>query len=216
MEDVRRIERGNLTAVIRQDEFPENPREWDNLGKMVCWHRRYKLGDEQPKQPFREWLRELAGELVGANDVDLIPDEHIERILAKHVEMIPLGLLDHSGLTMYAGGGAHPLDSGGWDSGTVGVIYATREKIIKEYGDDSPESRKKARECMLAEVEVYDQYLTGDVYYYAIIDESGVILDSCGGFFGIEDAEEEAERMLTFLIEKECNDAAECEAVMHV
>jgi len=28
---------------IIHDEFPQNPRiEWDNLGTMVCFHRRYK------------------------------------------------------------------------------------------------------------------------------------------------------------------------------
>jgi hypothetical protein len=25
------------------DDSPESPREWDNVGTMVCWHRRYNL-----------------------------------------------------------------------------------------------------------------------------------------------------------------------------
>lgn len=32
---------------IYQEEYSESPREWDNLGKMVCNHRQYTLGDEQ-------------------------------------------------------------------------------------------------------------------------------------------------------------------------
>ena len=32
---------------IKRDDYPQNPREWDNLGTMVCGHRRYCLGDEQ-------------------------------------------------------------------------------------------------------------------------------------------------------------------------
>lgn len=41
------ITKGNVRAVIRQDvEGSFNPRvDQDNLGTMVCWHRRYRLGD---------------------------------------------------------------------------------------------------------------------------------------------------------------------------
>ena len=34
---------------IYTDEDAANPRtEFDNVGTMVCWHRGYNLGDEQP------------------------------------------------------------------------------------------------------------------------------------------------------------------------
>jgi len=45
------------------DEDAETSREWDCLGKMVCWHNRYNLGDEQPKRSHEEWFRDLAMEL---------------------------------------------------------------------------------------------------------------------------------------------------------
>ena len=32
---------------IMPDYDPSSPREWDNLGIMICSHRRYNLGDEQ-------------------------------------------------------------------------------------------------------------------------------------------------------------------------
>ena len=31
---------------IVQDTDPESPRTWDNLGTMVCFHKRYELGDK--------------------------------------------------------------------------------------------------------------------------------------------------------------------------
>ena len=36
---------GDLTARIELDPEPPNPREWDNLGTMVCLHQRHSLGD---------------------------------------------------------------------------------------------------------------------------------------------------------------------------
>jgi len=36
---------GVKTAVILRDSDPINPREWDNVGSMICWHSRYNLGD---------------------------------------------------------------------------------------------------------------------------------------------------------------------------
>jgi len=35
-----------LKLEIEQDSSPESPRTWDNLGTMVCFHKRYDLGDD--------------------------------------------------------------------------------------------------------------------------------------------------------------------------
>lgn len=47
---------------IEQDEIDDNPRDWDNLGHMVCWHRDYNLGDqhkfESPEDFWHEMIRE--------------------------------------------------------------------------------------------------------------------------------------------------------------
>jgi hypothetical protein len=82
-----------------------------------------------------------------------------------------------------------------WDSGQVGWIYATWQKIVSEWGPGKG-AMKKAEKCLLAEVEEYDQYLTGDVYGYIIEDEEGETVDSCWGFFGHKYAEEEGRQAL--------------------
>ena len=46
MEDSMTVSENGYCLQVYRDEFAENPREWDNLGKIVCWHRRYNLGDQ--------------------------------------------------------------------------------------------------------------------------------------------------------------------------
>lgn len=135
---------GKYRAVVYWEEHePESPREWENLGTMVCQHRDYRLGDVQAE----EWTD---------------PGEENMAII------IPLGLIDHSGISMYAGGGDHPHDPGGWDSGTVGIIYVTKDRLIEEYGADTPENRKTAEKVLRSEIEVYDRYLRGEWYGWYI------------------------------------------------
>lgn len=201
---VERFEHNGHRISIYTDQVPESPREWDNLGTMACWHSRYNLGDEQPAESYREWIRYLAANTVGADDPDAIPDEHVERILDKHFVMLSLYLYDHSGITMNTSGFSCP-----WDSGQVGVIYVSRNKIIEEYGDDTVESREKAEKCLRQEVETYDDYLTGSVYGYEVekhvdadCDEGDECddddcahwehVDSCWGFYGLDYCKEQA------------------------
>jgi len=42
---VATFKKGNKVLEIFQDENPESPRSWDNMGTMVCFHERYSLGD---------------------------------------------------------------------------------------------------------------------------------------------------------------------------
>lgn len=51
---------GNFKIEIFRDDDPMSPREWDNLGHMVCWHSRYNLGDEFRRDDQEDWLLELA------------------------------------------------------------------------------------------------------------------------------------------------------------
>ena len=46
-------------VAIISDMSPENPRNWDNVGTMVCWHGRYDLGDEQPRCDPEEYTLDL-------------------------------------------------------------------------------------------------------------------------------------------------------------
>ncbi len=55
---------GIKTAVILRDPDPINPREWDNVGKMICWHGRYNLGDNHQYKDVSYFASEMANKLV--------------------------------------------------------------------------------------------------------------------------------------------------------
>ena len=161
---------GELTVRIEQDDQPDSPREWDNFGRMLCCHGRYNLGDKHKMsaEELREYVK---------NDDEVV--------LA-----IPLWLYDHSGLSMRAG--SSNGFNGQWDSGQVGWIVATEATVKKEFGKVDVKTPAKARKLLVSEVEVFDQYLQGDVWYYGVSDEKGEVLDSCGGMYGLEYCREEA------------------------
>ena len=151
---------GPYTVKVVQDDDPMNPRkDYDHLGRMVCFHRRYNLGD---KHSF---------------DIESAKEFRKQ----KNVYSLPLYLYDHSGITMRTGPFSCP-----WDSGCVGFIYIERETFLKEFG--YKKMTKKVKEHLYkvleAEVEEYDNYLTGEVYGYIVETEDGEFVDSCYGYFG--------------------------------
>lgn len=52
--------RAPYTLFIVDDDMPLNPREdCDCLGKMLCWHGRYSLGEKHDFEEPRDFLQEL-------------------------------------------------------------------------------------------------------------------------------------------------------------
>jgi hypothetical protein len=159
-----------LILEITIDNYPINPRSDYNLGTMVCWHPRYKLGDDhsfKTPEDFREFCKECRS---GDGDGFL---------------MLPLYLYDHSGITISTSPFHDP-----WDSGQVGWIYAEHSEILREFGANkiTPELLKRARRALESEVEIYDHYIRGLVYAFRTIkvnmDESIEINDCVSGFYG--------------------------------
>lgn len=105
---------GNYLIKIELDNEPESPREWDNLGTMVCFHGRYSLGDKHDYKPeqFNGW-DDMEKSLIKEHDICVI---------------LPLYLYDHSGITI-----STTSFSCQWDSGKVGFIYISKKKVRDEY-----------------------------------------------------------------------------------
>jgi hypothetical protein len=178
---------GKYRIDIIQDTDPESPRTWDNLGTMICFHSRYNLGDKHNynHNHYNGW---------GEMEKDIIKTENVGVIL-------PLYLYDHSGITMNTTG-----FSCGWDSGQVGFIFISKEKIREEYGVKriTQKVRDRITKNLVGEVETYDQYLTGDIYGYRITDtETDEKLDSCWGFYGSDYCMEEGKGIVDYYLEKE-------------
>lgn len=210
----------DIEVRIYPDTDAESPREWSCFGKMACWHRRYNLGDEQPKCDSKEHLENLAieadpeieeikyrvdriwghfypgyqkPERLATKIADKYLENRIEKALDENYVMLELFLYDHSGLTMRTEGFSCP-----WDSGQVGFIYATREQVCKEFGEWTADSIEQAKRTMESEVETYRQYLEGDVWGYEVVQkhEDGTedVLDSCWGCYDMDYCKEEAMR----------------------
>lgn len=170
---------GNYLIKIIQDVEPINPREWDNLGTMICFHNKYNLGDKHNynSNQFNSW-----DELL----YQLKKDQKLAVI-------IPIYMYDHSGITISTTPFSCP-----WDSGQIGFILISKENALKEYGGSklTKKLKEKLTKQLLGEVETYDQYLTGDVYGFQITlnDEE---LDSCWGYFGTESCLNEAKSIVS-------------------
>jgi hypothetical protein len=139
-----------------------------------------------------------------------------QKLLEPYCEWMPLWLYDHGGITISCGARTRQY-ADRWDSGCVGWIVAMKDKIMQETteilrGEDGepirveykheggPSTygvmsrpltdetwRKRAIEVMEGEVEVYDQYLRGEVYGYTLYEQQEdewVEQESCLGFYG--------------------------------
>ncbi len=175
MKPVTSAENEQFRLSIYADEDAMNPRtEFDNLGTMVCWHRRYDVGDkhsyDEPADFSHEW-----------NERNAI--------------ILPVYMYDHSSVALSTRsfvGRAHHAE---WDSGQVGYVYVSLNDVRQEYHAKRVTRQIREQVIQLLEVEVktYSQYVSGDVYGFQVErishcgecgDEHTEVVDSCWGFYG--------------------------------
>lgn len=81
---------GTKTAVILRDTDPENPRDpyyQENLGSMVCWHKRYNLGDKHTFDDPIDFAQDLALKNTSWSELlQYIKDGH-----TKDLRLVPEG-----------------------------------------------------------------------------------------------------------------------------
>ena len=163
------FENEKYKLVIENDEFPTNPRENDNLSEMICFHNRYNLGDNHNYQSneFSCWDEMKKGILKSKNPAIILP----------------LYLYDHSGITI----STSPF-SCRWDSGQVGYVLVSKEKVYSEYKVKRITEKliEKINRIVLSEVEEYDNYLNCEVYGYTLLNKLTGETDCCFGFNGSE------------------------------
>lgn len=248
------------------DENAESPREWDNVGHMICFSRNYSLGDKhnynsdtalqqlafelasyddiwelltspldgshdafvefkeytseelaemgadcQPETKGRarfydpgwkeytyEWdcdsLDEMKEVIIDQIDYDSISNDDAMKLIEKYAVIMPISVYEHSGMTIWYG---HPNDR--WDSGCVGFGYMTKKEVIEGWPSTTNEDnwKEEAAKHMETEMSVYRAYVEGDVYGFVVTDEEGEEIDSCWGYYGDKDVDEQT---------KECRD----------
>jgi len=152
------------------DDLTEDPRNWDNLGIMLCFHRRYNLGDN-----------------LGISFSQFSSWEEVRQYIRKELEgilLMPLYLLDHSSLWIKTS--PFMEDPQGWDTSFVGYIFTTKEKIRKNFGIKRITKKiiERVKEILENEVKVYSYYLSGQSYFFSIENEKRENIESVGGFLG--------------------------------
>lgn len=162
-----------LTVSLHYDEDCDSPRTYDNLGTMVCWHRRYTLGDNHTfsdPDDFTEWFKQQPG--------------------WQRAVRLKVFMYEHGNVALSSGDFGDP-----WDSGQVGWIYCLPEAMRKEYSCKriTQKIREDVIRVLTGEVQEYGRYVNGECYSYVIEDANGEHLDSCCGFIGYEYAREAAE-----------------------
>ena len=145
---------------IEFDHSEGDSRSWDNLTRMVCFHNRYKLGDDHDynKGDYNSFA-ELKEAIENNENVLLIK---------------PLYMYEHSGVTI----STEPF-SCNFDSGQIGWVYITKE--TQELTGAPMDTLDRQ---LLGEVETYDQELRNDVYSFTCYKDDKFV-DSCSGFYGI-------------------------------
>lgn len=164
------------TIKIFHDPDPINPRDWDNFGTLICSHPRYNLGDKHRFDGAHDFLLHLCGL---SSDSKLSINQLFRRA-QKQAVILPVYLYDHSGLAMNTTGFSCP-----WDSGQIGFIHVTHEKIRSDYNVSrvSALQRVKVTEILKQEVDTYSDYVGGNAFGFVIEKEDDEV-DACWGFIG--------------------------------
>ena len=50
--------------TVERDDYAEDPRYWDNLCTMTCWHRSYRLGDKHNYDGIEDFFQTLCKEVL--------------------------------------------------------------------------------------------------------------------------------------------------------
>lgn len=162
-----------MKITIHYDTDSESPRKWENMGVMVAFHKRYNLGDDGH----------------GFNSADYNSWDELENAIlkkfGKNSVILPVYMMDHSGLSVSTVPYSCP-----WDSGQIGFIVAEASRIRECYCVKrvTKDVRERAARSLKAEVEVYSNFISGNVYGMEMDLEDGSETESVYGFYGNDTA----------------------------
>lgn len=194
------------TLTVDYDECAEDPRNWDNLCTMICWHNHYSLGDKHnfvgPQSCMKVLYKKIIGKSWNDNHESDNWDDIFNALNQSDLVFIKIiRLYDHSGITISTSN-SYPYNDR-WDSSIVGFIYVTKEQILNEIANANEENWTAIADKIIEnEIETYDQYVRGDVYWFGLTEKvikqdkcphCGEVIreyeyeeeiNSCSGFYG--------------------------------
>lgn len=153
-------------VFITYDEFPESPRDWDNLWQWVS-NRRYDSYNESNYS-----LEEIC--------------ENKE--LRKDYIIAPVYMYDHSIVRLSTRSFIGRAPHAEWDSGVGFFAIVSKAQLRKEFSCKRITKAviDKAMKILESECQCMDAYMNGEVYWYHVNDENGEEIDNCAGYYGAE------------------------------
>ena len=176
-----------------------SPRDWDNLGELTTFSSRnfkeYNEGGNSWDNVEEALMRDFGLQAYhykgqGGGLVLLLDRDPRDGTLSVHDEIVyteamiavreeleeELGVYNPDEIAERLG-----LDFSGID----GLLIVPFAKIISEYGSLDEDAIAQATAFLKGEIETYNMWARGDVYYGVLVDAAtGEELDSCGGFIG--------------------------------
>lgn len=144
----------------------------------------YKVSrDEELNAVFRR-LRQAVEDLDEVYDDAVLQRRksalavRLRNFIKRFAVVLPLYMLDHSGVSISTRGFA---DS--WDSGQVGFVFLLKKKYLYSCTTKRNYRIADIEKCIEGEVEMYNQYLRGEVYSITVIDAEGNE-DTVCGYYG--------------------------------
>lgn len=186
------IEYKGYTITIEQEQDANNPyKEFDQLTDVVTWMSHYEFSSNGA------YISQATDDPYHRKHKRYSSPEEIKAALESGalVYAAPLYAHIHSGITVNLGEMHLFWPDKEWDAGLAGYVYVTREKAKAEFpamfnkAGQRKSGYKLAKMCeerAKCEVEVLDQWLTGDVWVYDIARPDGQPVDSCGWMYGYE------------------------------
>lgn len=180
------MEYKGYTYEIENDDMADDPRDFDNLGKMVLAHKRYGFANEIDFDfgAYHSW-NEVEGALIDMG-----------------YRIQPVYMYDHSGLSFSMGGYGVGWYHAQWDAGQIGYIVVKDADIRKWFGVKriTDAVLSKAIDVLDSEVKEYGAYCNGDVCRWFLYDQDGELIDSCGGYYDCDGCVSDVEAEIDHLV----------------
>jgi hypothetical protein len=110
--------------------------------------------------------------------------ERLQEATGEHVIAIyPICKYEHGGVS-YSLGVKH-----GFDYSNNG-FYIVTDETNRAYGLKGKNRNNRFEKIIKAELETFNKYANGECYAFTLYDKDGEVIDSCGGFYDIEDIRE--------------------------
>lgn len=171
------------TLTINYCDYLDSPRTWcDNLGTYIRVNNNYISPDTN--KDFEKAIKETADQ---ANNV-----EHHMKLIKKHIEdytyekvsfIIPISVYIHGGVSFSVG------SRNGWDTSNDG-FYIVTHNDLKRLGLSKWTRKDKMIRLIQYELDLYEKWGNGEVYGFLLEDEDKNIIDSCSGFYDINEIKE--------------------------